>query len=183
MLSMLVITFLPRSKHLLIHGCNHHLQWFWSPPKIKSATTSIVSQLPVYLAAVWASLQNCLCWSFGEICAQRKLKRNTEKTNQTLWWGNRPWMMLNSDVQCLGKLLLGKTKLLFQGLHLKPTGALLCLFSFSLAPSHLSSHFSVLTHGRFCATKDHTPPLPSGLFLLCPSTFFSSFPTRDSLSF
>ena len=56
-------------------------------PKIKSATMSIVSQLPVYLAAVWASLQNCLCWSFGEICAQRKLKRNTEKTNQTLWWG------------------------------------------------------------------------------------------------
>ena len=25
-LSRLVITFLPRSKHLLIHGCNHHLQ-------------------------------------------------------------------------------------------------------------------------------------------------------------
>ena len=33
MLSRLVITFLPRSKHLLIHGCNHHLQWFWSPEK------------------------------------------------------------------------------------------------------------------------------------------------------
>ena len=33
MLSRLVITFLPRSKHLLIHGCNHHLQWFWSPQK------------------------------------------------------------------------------------------------------------------------------------------------------
>ena len=32
MLSRLVITFLPRSKCLLI-GCNHHLQWFWSPPK------------------------------------------------------------------------------------------------------------------------------------------------------
>ena len=27
MLSRLVITFLPRSKHLLISGCNHHLQW------------------------------------------------------------------------------------------------------------------------------------------------------------
>ena len=25
-LSWLVITFLPRTKHLLIHGCNHHLQ-------------------------------------------------------------------------------------------------------------------------------------------------------------
>ena len=33
MLSRLVITFLPRSKRLLIHGCSHHLQWFWSPEK------------------------------------------------------------------------------------------------------------------------------------------------------
>ena len=32
-LSRLVITFLPRSKRLLFHGCNHHLQWFWSPKK------------------------------------------------------------------------------------------------------------------------------------------------------
>ena len=32
-LSRLVITFLPRSKRLLIHGCSHHLQWFWSPKK------------------------------------------------------------------------------------------------------------------------------------------------------
>ena len=30
MLSRLVITFLPRSKR---HGCNHHLQGFWSPQK------------------------------------------------------------------------------------------------------------------------------------------------------
>ena len=43
MLSRLVITFLPRGKRLLIYGCNHHLQWFWSPPKIKSATVSTVS--------------------------------------------------------------------------------------------------------------------------------------------
>ena len=33
MLSKLVITFLPRSKCLLISWCNHHLQWFWSPEK------------------------------------------------------------------------------------------------------------------------------------------------------
>ena len=39
-LSRLVVAFLPRSKHLS-HGCNHHLNWFWSPPKIKSATVSI----------------------------------------------------------------------------------------------------------------------------------------------
>ena len=33
MLSRLVITFRRRSKCLLIHGCNHHLQWFWNPKK------------------------------------------------------------------------------------------------------------------------------------------------------
>ena len=33
MLSELIITFLPRSKRLYFHGCNHQLQWFWSPQK------------------------------------------------------------------------------------------------------------------------------------------------------
>ena len=33
MLSKLVITFLPRSKHLLISWLQSYLQWFWSPPK------------------------------------------------------------------------------------------------------------------------------------------------------
>ena len=33
MLSRLVITYLPRSKCLLISGCSHYLQWFWSPKK------------------------------------------------------------------------------------------------------------------------------------------------------
>ena len=33
MVSTLVITFLPRSKRLLISGCSHHLKWFWSPRK------------------------------------------------------------------------------------------------------------------------------------------------------
>ena len=33
MLSRLVIGFHPRTKCLLIHGCNHHPQWFWSPQK------------------------------------------------------------------------------------------------------------------------------------------------------
>ena len=31
MLSRLVTTFLPRN--LKFHGCSHHLQWFWSPPR------------------------------------------------------------------------------------------------------------------------------------------------------
>ena len=33
MLSRLIITFLARSKHLLISWVQSHLQWFWSPPK------------------------------------------------------------------------------------------------------------------------------------------------------
>ena len=32
MLSRLVITSFPRSKHLLKSWCSHHLQWFWSLP-------------------------------------------------------------------------------------------------------------------------------------------------------
>ena len=33
MLSRFVITFLPRSKRLLISWLQYHLRWFWSPPK------------------------------------------------------------------------------------------------------------------------------------------------------
>ena len=33
MLSRLIITFLPRSKRLLISWLQYHLQWFWSSPK------------------------------------------------------------------------------------------------------------------------------------------------------
>ena len=33
MLSRLVVTFLPRSKRLLISWLHHHLQWYWSPKK------------------------------------------------------------------------------------------------------------------------------------------------------
>ena len=32
-LSRFVLALLPRSENLLIHGCSHHLQWFWSPKK------------------------------------------------------------------------------------------------------------------------------------------------------
>ena len=41
MLSRLVITFLPRSKYLLISWFNHHMQWF-SSPQSKSLNVSIV---------------------------------------------------------------------------------------------------------------------------------------------
>ena len=33
MLSRLVITLFQGVSVFLFHGCNHHLQWFWSPPK------------------------------------------------------------------------------------------------------------------------------------------------------
>ena len=33
MLSKLVIAFLPGASIFQFHGCSHHLQWFWSPPK------------------------------------------------------------------------------------------------------------------------------------------------------
>ena len=42
MLSRLVITFLKGASIFYFHGCNHHLQWFWSP-KIKSVIVSTVS--------------------------------------------------------------------------------------------------------------------------------------------
>ena len=42
MLSRLVITFLPRNKHLLIHGYSHHLQWF-SVQSVNQFSRSVVS--------------------------------------------------------------------------------------------------------------------------------------------
>ena len=42
-LSRFITAYLLRSKCLLSYGCSQHLQWFWSPPKIKSLTVSIVS--------------------------------------------------------------------------------------------------------------------------------------------
>ena len=42
MLSRMVIAFLPRSKHLLISWCSHHLQWFWSP---RRSSLSLFSHL------------------------------------------------------------------------------------------------------------------------------------------
>ena len=47
MLSRLVITFLPSSKHLLISWLQSPSAMIWEPPKIKSATVSTVS--PIYL--------------------------------------------------------------------------------------------------------------------------------------
>ena len=42
-LSRLVIAFHEGASLFQFHGCSHHLQWFWSPLKIKSATVSTVS--------------------------------------------------------------------------------------------------------------------------------------------
>ena len=43
MLSRLVINSFQGVSIFLFYGCNHHLQWFWSPEKIKSATVSTIS--------------------------------------------------------------------------------------------------------------------------------------------
>ena len=56
MLSRLVIAFLSRSKQTL-HGCSHHLQWFWSPPKIKCVSVSIVS--PFICHEVMGQMPGC----------------------------------------------------------------------------------------------------------------------------
>ena len=56
MLSRLVITFLPRSKHLLFHGCSQHLQWFWSPEN------KFCHCFPIYLP--WSDGTRCHDLSF-----------------------------------------------------------------------------------------------------------------------
>ena len=50
MLSRFVIAFPPRSKHLLIHSCSHHLQWFWSPRK---KSLSLFPLFPPLFAMKW----------------------------------------------------------------------------------------------------------------------------------
>ena len=44
MLSRLVITFLSRSKCLLISSCSHHLQWFWRPSQKNKDVDALYSQ-------------------------------------------------------------------------------------------------------------------------------------------
>ena len=52
MLSMLIIAFLPRSKHLLFHGCSHHLQWSGSP-----GVFHYFCWFPIYLS--WSDGTRC----------------------------------------------------------------------------------------------------------------------------
>ena len=59
MLPRLVITFHPRSKHLLIHSCSHHLQWFWSPP---NKVCHCFHCFPIYL--LWSDGTGCHDLSF-----------------------------------------------------------------------------------------------------------------------
>ena len=59
MLSSLVITFLPRSKHLLIRGCSHHLQWFWNP---KNKVSHCLHCFPIYFP--WSGGTRCHDLSF-----------------------------------------------------------------------------------------------------------------------
>ena len=59
MLSRLVVTFLPRSKHLYFHGCNHHLQWFWSP---KNKVCHYFHCFPIYLPCSDGTKCHDLCF-------------------------------------------------------------------------------------------------------------------------
>ena len=59
MLSRLVIAFLPWRKCLVIHGCSHHLQWFWSPQKW---SLSLFCCFPIYLP--WNDGTGCHDLSF-----------------------------------------------------------------------------------------------------------------------
>ena len=59
MLSRLVITFLPRSKHLLISWLLSHLQWFWSP---KNKVSHYFHCFPIYLP--WSDWTGCHDLSF-----------------------------------------------------------------------------------------------------------------------
>ena len=55
-LSTLVITFLPRSKHLLISWLQSPSAEIWGPKKIKSVTVSVVSkvmELEFYFYVLW----------------------------------------------------------------------------------------------------------------------------------
>ena len=54
MLSRLVITFLPRSKHLLISWLQSHLQWFWSP---KNKVCHCYHCFPIYFP--WSDGTRC----------------------------------------------------------------------------------------------------------------------------
>ena len=52
--SMLVIAFLLRSKHLLIHGCSYHLQWFW---RLRRKSLSVFPLFPHVFA--WNNGTRC----------------------------------------------------------------------------------------------------------------------------
>ena len=57
MLSRLVITFLPRSKCLLFHGCSHHLQWFGAP---QNKVSHCFHCFPIYLP--WSDAMLFVFW-------------------------------------------------------------------------------------------------------------------------
>ena len=71
MLSRFVITFLPRSKRILISWLHHHLQWFWSP---QNKVSHCFHHFPTYLP--WSVICNQLCHQHHHPCHPA----------QTLWW-------------------------------------------------------------------------------------------------
>jgi len=68
MLSRLVITFIPRSKHLLISWLQHHLQWFWSSKKWSLTLLSLFPHLfPMkwWDQMPWSSFSEC--WALSQL--------------------------------------------------------------------------------------------------------------------
>ena len=76
MLSRLVITFLPRSKRLLIHDCSHPLQWFW---RAKETVWHCFHCFPIYFP-----------WSDGTGCHDLSFLNVQESLIQFSWWLYRP---------------------------------------------------------------------------------------------
>ena len=94
-LSRLVITFLWRSKHLLISWLQSPMQWFWSP---KNKVYHCFHCFPVYLP--WSD--GTLCHSFAPILSQLQMLGITK--DLVLWplliWHFSRWYHLVLSYKC-----------------------------------------------------------------------------------
>ena len=103
--SKFVIAFFPE------RGCSHHLQWFWSPNKIKSVTAStfslyIFNELPTLVFFPGESHEQRSLVGYRPMGSQRVRHICVTKHTHTLaikWWDLLPW---SSFFECwvLGQL-------------------------------------------------------------------------------
>ena len=98
MLSRLVITFLPRSKHLLISWLQSPSAVIWEPPRIKSATVSTVFPsiwhevmgLDAMILVFWMlsfkpTFWDCLDVGFTKYCWHWNLRRELRMCKKIIW--------------------------------------------------------------------------------------------------